>query len=125
MCNYCQTNLVTPYACGCNTRWRVQRVCYDCQGNIHIIVTNGCVSRQLIYGDGQENTRISEVNTFEGCGNGCRGGCTENVTARCGGWVNGTTARCGAVTQDGDLYYARLYGLNSNTNGRSCGCMAL
>ena len=133
MCNYCQTGLFTLNGCGYTPRWRVQRICYDCHGNIHVIVSNGCVCRRLTYAALQENSWLDGVNTLETNGNGC--GCARNNTyntcgytrnnACFGGCANTSAGVYGSTTQDADAYYARLYGLGSNNNGRGCGCTAL
>ena len=104
MCNYFQTNLVNS-VCGCgNTHWRVQRICYDCQGTIQVIVGNGCVCRRLTYNLWQENACFGATNTVN----------------------NNSGWRCGATAQTADGACARTNGgcpyATSYTCGRSCGC---
>lgn len=143
MCNYCQTSTISSNFCGYTPRWRVQRICYDCQGDIHVIVTNGCVYRRLFCGVRQGNLWTNEVNVPQTIGNGCFGGCANNTATTnnngCfGGCANNTATtngggcfgRCAsnvtaigtATVQDADSYYARLYGTGFGTNGRSCCC---
>ena len=142
MCNYCQTSSISSNSCGYTPRWRVQRICYDCQGDIHVIVSNGCVCRRLTCGVGQGNLWTGEVNVSQtntcGCfyggannsatinGNGCSCGCANNSATTNGGCfgrcANREAAAYATATQNTDSYYARLYGSNFGTNGRSCCC---
>ena len=151
MCNYCQTSSIFSNSCGRNGGWRVQRICYDCNGNVYVIVTNGCVCRRLHCNTFYGYQDADEGNTTATNGNGCCGGCTatrfacaQNATATsinggCGGCTatrfacaqnavttNANGCRCATATatatQDSELYYARLYGLYPYGSGRSCCC---
>ena len=103
MCNYNQTNFANT-GCGCgNTRWNIQRICYDCNGNIQVIVNNGCVCRRLTYSLWDENACLAQANTFN---NGCGGSTTTQTTE------NGCYART-----NGGCPYATTYPF-----GGRCGC---
>lgn len=108
MCNYFQTNLVnsTSGCCCGNSRWRVQRICYDCQGNIRVVVSNGCVCRRLTYNVWQENGCFGETNTAN-----------NNNGWRCGGTATAQMETGGCARTNGGCPYATSY-----TGGRSCGC---
>ena len=127
MCNYCQTSSVSCNAYGNTSRWHVQRICYDCNGNIHVVVSNGCVCRRLTCGVRCGCSNANETNTTATNGNGCFGCVRNNTNTGCfGGCARATATQdntgCEAATQNADSYYVRLYGLNSNGNGRGCGC---
>lgn len=143
MCNFCQTNPVFYNTCwnNRNTGWRVQSICQECNGSFRIIVTNGCVCRRLHCNVFQGYQDFGETNiTGAANGFGCRCGygtgvvqvgCTQNALPAtngngCGyGGCTATRFACAQNTvtaQNGDAYYARLYGLNTHENGRSCGC---
>ncbi|MBQ7913491.1 MAG: hypothetical protein IJ308_07120 [Clostridia bacterium] len=121
MCNYCQTGSVFSNSCGCNSQWRVQRICYDRNGNIHVIFSNGYTCRRITCGVRQNNSWWNEANTTATNGNGCSCGCANDTAETSGDSCFGSCAR-NATAQNTDSYYARLYGLYSGTNGRSCCC---
>ena len=127
------------FSCGWNgNAWCFQRICRDCQGNIHVINNgngcgcgcnqtwnNGC--NQTWNGCGGFNALVIPTNgtaaTYNGCQRTC--GSTYNTT------YNGCQRTCGATTYGGcvnaltvtnDAYYARLYGLTGSTGTTRCGC---
>ena len=128
MCNYCQTSSIFSNFCGRNGGWRVQRICYDCNGNVYVIVANGCVCRRLHCNAFYGYQDADEGNTTATNGNGCCGGCTATrfACAQNAVTTNANGCRCATATatatQDGELYYARLYGLYPYGSGRSCCC---
>ncbi len=124
MCNICNTGYnfgqsgcgyATGYY-GCNRgSWGcgTQSVCRDCNGNLRIIQrnTNNCCRCSNCWhhdcGCNQGNGTATEGN-----GNNGRFTCVTFC---------GTTNGFAATPANGDLYYARQYGLRPRGNGCSCG----
>ena len=147
MCNFCQTNPVPFNPCVRHTGWYVQSICRQCDGNLRVILTNGCVCRRVYTNTLPYNTNFGETNAVPFTNGCCCGGTTGVIGAPIGDTQTGTTTvngnGCGCghycgyggcsatrfacaqntvTAQNGDAYYARLYGLNPNTNGGTCGC---
>ena len=113
MCNYCQTGLIFGNT-GCGyTRWYVQRICYDCQGNMHVTLSNGCQSRRVVYGTWQG---VGETTTTGTTNNGCAGRCITETVGQ------GNTTQNVNTAQGCNAYYAQQYGLYPYNGYRSCGC---
>lgn len=135
MCNFCNTcSNNGRVGCGCSSccngngsfwNWGRQSVCRDCNGNIWVNQRNTC-GCGCSNGSGWSLASASSC----GCNNGC--GCNGNGTDTASNG-NGNGGRftcvtyCGTnglttATSNGDLYYARQYGLYPFGYHSGCGC---
>lgn len=135
MCNFCNTSNGNVSSCGYNVGcngsfglwgWGRQTICRDCNGNIRVNQRNGCGCG--CNGGCGCRRRCCVCNGGCGCNNGCGSDDTaSNSTNGNGGFTCvtfcGNAGTAANTSANGDLYYARQYGLYPYGYNRGCGCV--